>query len=527
MLKKTTNLIGDPVVSNNRVTFTVSPTARFTQHAKYLNPDFKSPDDILRTQAKTRITGFAYACPGYYTSRIYSDMQGRNLLGYIQVYVSEADIKNSKCDKVNLPGGTPPPTPEKPDPPITITPPAPKPIHPVPDVDVVIKNTKPTTPKVEKLPPTKPVDAFQSYCDKNYYPSGYKENGSGIKYERMPGTGSQVPPNDKSHCCPIAHPNGTPITVMSGGEALFSGVFKGPQYAHDGFSSYVEGEWVCGVMKSLKDLKDCGNGILNEETDMCEEITYTGNPGNYPLEMEEYYTEENDVSEMGVFSSGGEGSGEESEPPPTGPPTEEKSCEEDPDQDHCPPPCYCEDMGDWGYMCCIFECPGWDDYLGFLSGTIVGSASPPPVPDLPAPSIPNIFDILNGVDERNPAKPTGNEDPNLGNASFNANDIKNEAPEIQFRDDPTGGFNIVNPLETLPDDGSEAPRPQEDLETLPYPDGSGKNLEGDGSIPKPEGSGSDGKVKYPVNPEGTATPPTTGGKAEYPETGGTIKYPGT
>lgn len=173
-------------------------------------------------------------------------------------------------------------------------------------------------------------------------------------------------------------------------------------------------------------------------------------------------------------------------------------------------------MGDWGYLCCIFDCPGMDEFKNFLAFDVVGSASPPPVPDLPAPNIPNIFDILNNVDERNPAKPTSVEDPGLEPASFDANDIKNEAGEIQFREDPTGGFDIVNPLETLPEDGSEAPRPQEELETLPYPGGSG-NIQGDGGVPKPANSGqSNDSVQYPSNPGGTAEPSDTGGIVDYP-----------
>lgn len=168
-----------------------------------------------------------------------------------------------------------------------------------------------------------------------------------------------------------------------------------------------------------------------------------------------------------------------------------------------------------------------DDFKNFLAFDVVGSAYAPPVPDLPAPNIPNIFDILNDVDQRNPPKPTGQEDPNLGDASFDANEIKDNAPEIPFREDPTGGFNIVNPLETLPEDGSEAPRPQEELETLPYPGGSGEHIK-DGDVPKPENSGqNNNNVQYPSEPSGQAKPPDAGGSAKPPSTDGSYKYPGT
>lgn len=223
----------------------------------------------------------------------------------------------------------------------------------------------------------------------------------------------------------------------------------------------------------------------------------------------------------------GNGGGNPSEPTQPGDEQPAESCEENPDQDDCPPTCYCEKLGDWGYLCCIFDCPGWGEYLGFLSDDLVGTATAPPVPDLPAPDIPNIFEILNDVDQRNPAKPTGYEDPGLGTSSFDENDIKNNAPEVEFREDPTGGFNIVNPLETLPEDGSTAPRPKEKLETLPYPGGTGENTSG-GSVPKPsESSGIDGEVNYPSNPGGKAQTPTTGGKAQTPTTNGKVEYPGT
>ena len=205
---------------------------------------------------------------------------------------------------------------------------------------------------------------------------------------------------------------------------------------------------------------------------------------------------------------------------PTQPGESEESCEENPDQDHCPPPCYCEKLQEWGYLCCIFDCPGMSDFKDFIIGDAIGVAHAPPVPSLPAPSIPNIFDVLNGVDERNPAKPTGTEDPQLGNSSFDANDIMNNAPVIQEREDPTGGFNIVNPLDTLDENLSDPPKPQEELETLQYPGGSGNANEGNPSSNKTQ-------VETPGNPGGQAKPPTTEGQAKPPTTGEEIKYPGT
>lgn len=166
-------------------------------------------------------------------------------------------------------------------------------------------------------------------------------------------------------------------------------------------------------------------------------------------------------------------------------------------------------------ICKIFECPGWEVYLGTLyqvANYAIGEVEAPPVPDLPRPSMPNIFDISNDVDQRNPTKPTGSD--GVGDAGFDAAGIKSQAPEIPVREDPTGGFNIVDPLSTLPEDGSTAPRPQEELETLPYPGGGGGGSSG---APKPsDNDNHSSSVPMPDNPGGTAKPSDTGGTAVFP-----------
>ena len=147
-----------------------------------------------------------------------------------------------------------------------------------------------------------------------------------------------------------------------------------------------------------------------------------------------------------------------------------------------------------------------------MASFAVGDVDPPPVPDLPRPTPPNIFDVLNNVDQRNPAKPTGQD--GMGDTPFDATDVKNSAPEIPVREDPTGGFNIVDPLSTLPEDGSTAPRPKEQLEDLPYPGGSGSTQEG---LPKPSDSEQhSSSVSIPKSPGGSAKPSDTGGSAKYP-----------
>lgn len=190
-------------------------------------------------------------------------------------------------------------------------------------------------------------------------------------------------------------------------------------------------------------------------------------------------------------------------------------------------------------VCGIFDCPGWDQYLGKLNQianqavgrlsndidnivkNAVGDMSNVSTPDFGrAQRIPNIFDILNDVDKRNIPKPTGQEDSQLKNATFNANDIKNNATEIQFRDDPTGGFVIDNPLNTLPN-GSDFPRPGQ-LEQIEYPVES-ENSGGNEVIQKPKNY--DESIQRPQSPNENLTPPTTDETIETPVYDDTAKYP--
>jgi hypothetical protein len=128
--------------------------------------------------------------------------------------------------------------------------------------------------------------------------------------------------------------------------------------------------------------------------------------------------------------------------------------------------------------CELFSCPGWGDFMGGLEeiknsippapdwqivagtfrdiivpqivtdlGNMLGSTpQPPPAPVAPvAPSLPS------GLDDGGITAPTGQEAPGLGESTFDSNDIKNEAPTIIERPDPTGGgFSILDPVEGLP-----------------------------------------------------------------------------
>jgi|GEM_PF-2954419 len=161
-------------------------------------------------------------------------------------------------------------------------------------------------------------------------------------------------------------------------------------------------------------------------------------------------------------------------------------------------------------ICKIFECPGWEEYLGFITDTVamaIGDITTPevePLPDLEVPSTP----ATPNVDKKQLAPPTGKEDPALGDASFDSNDLKS-GEEIQFRDDP-GGFDIVDPLQQLEGTAKEAPQPALGSVTQPQPTG---------------GNASSGTAQQPQYNGGTATAPTTGGTAKQPDYGGSAQIP--
>jgi hypothetical protein len=170
--------------------------------------------------------------------------------------------------------------------------------------------------------------------------------------------------------------------------------------------------------------------------------------------------------------------------------------------------------------CDLFNCPGWDQYMGKLDEiksaippvpnwdqvaatfrdtivprmvsdmeTMLGTA--PSVPEEPA-ELPDLD--TRGIENKVPSMP----DPGLDTSGFTKDRIESEAPEIEFHEDESGGFDIVNPMDTLPDlpdtmpipgqtDAGEwdAGHPQEtDDEPLPIPeDQDGTPEIGDAPIP--------------------------------------------
>lgn len=428
--KNTTSIVGAPKVQNGELYFAVAPTALSVKHAKYVKPDFASLVDIAVVKSKTRVTGFAYKCPGYYTSRLYSDREGMNLIGYVQTYVSKEDVGSNGCASITEPTNTP-------------TPPVPKPIHPVPSVDVKVNKVSSEPKKAANY--SAPVSEANQKC---------REAGETSNWQLVGG----------SLCCPAD--------------------WK-VWYDHD------RNTWICGdPPKDIASTYCSSDAKYNSATGKCEstKFEYVGSSGDYPLELASYEKLAINEDSYSIGSGGGSDGGNDGDGGE-------------------------EEGGGNCNLCKIFECPGWEEYLGTLKDIAefaVGDVEAPPIPELERPSMPNIFDILNDVDQRNPVKPTGED--GIGNTTFDANDIKNSAPEIPVREDPTGGFDIVDPMTTLPQDGSTAPRPKE-MEVLPHPGGSG-NTPTEG---RPKPSGENAEIERPKNPEGTVKPP------DNPE--GKIKHP--
>ncbi|MBY6271109.1 MAG: hypothetical protein CW346_02740 [Bacillaceae bacterium] len=131
--------------------------------------------------------------------------------------------------------------------------------------------------------------------------------------------------------------------------------------------------------------------------------------------------------------------------------------------------------------CDLFNCPGWSQYMGKLDeiknaippapnwnqvavifrDTIVpklvadlevmlGTAPSPPAepPDLPGVD-------THGIEDKVPSMP----DSGLDTSGFTKDRIESEAPEIEFREDESGGFDIVNPIDTLPPLPDKMPEP--------------------------------------------------------------------
>lgn len=181
--------------------------------------------------------------------------------------------------------------------------------------------------------------------------------------------------------------------------------------------------------------------------------------------------------------------------------------------------------------CQVFSCPGWVQYMGEISD--IKNAIPPPpnwgdvagtfrdtivpavISDLrdmlgSAPDLPSPPQQPSGVDDRGITAPTGQQAPGLDNSGFSDGDIKDQAPKIPERSDPTGGFKINNPIDSLPSqDDFIKNSPIEGYNSTPANPTEGDNVaptpsEGDNAAPTP----SEGVNTAPTPSEGGNTAPT-------------------
>jgi hypothetical protein len=222
--------------------------------------------------------------------------------------------------------------------------------------------------------------------------------------------------------------------------------------------------------------------------------------------------------------------------------------------------------------CQMFSCPGWAEYMQKLQdiqnsippapnwqtvadtfrdtiepkmisdlSSLLGSVDDPPS----IPGAPSIPDLPSDLDTRGITEPTGQEDPGLGSSTFSEDDIKNNASVIQERQDPTGGFSILDPIAGLPSqDEFKQNKPNEGTADLPANPNEGDNVapnppdsdnysppnpKDDGNIaPKPTNDGS-GTAPMPGGTSGDFdTPPIpgdAGGTAPLPSESGTAPIP--
>lgn len=185
--------------------------------------------------------------------------------------------------------------------------------------------------------------------------------------------------------------------------------------------------------------------------------------------------------------------------------------------------------------CAVFQCPAWDDYMGKVDQIIDKIPKPPnwqnvseifrdtiapriksDMSDLlgKAPALPSIPSMPSGLDDRGIKAPEGKD--GIGNSGFDSDDIKNGAPKIPVREDPTGGFIIKDPVAEIKDPPklipkepeNKAPVPEEPENKAPMPKDDGAKApipeQEDVSPPTP----SDEKVNAPVPDQGSVSPPT-------------------
>lgn len=110
VIEKNGNVFGQPKSFQGKIRVDISGgSVKYVRHAKYLDKSMKTAVQVAQVKGN-KITGFAYNCPGYYLTRVYSDSAGTNMIGYIRVQVVASDVTTKGCQKVSEATATPPPS---------------------------------------------------------------------------------------------------------------------------------------------------------------------------------------------------------------------------------------------------------------------------------------------------------------------------------------------------------------------------------------------------------------------------------
>lgn len=192
--------------------------------------------------------------------------------------------------------------------------------------------------------------------------------------------------------------------------------------------------------------------------------------------------------------------------------------------------------------CAVFQCPAWDDYMSkinqiansipkppnwsVVAGTFADEIAPRVKADMKdlfnntmaprlksdmedvlgkAPDLPSAPDMPQLGEDIDLSPPEGKEAEGLGDSTFTKDDLENESEKIKVRDDPTGGFDINNPLDDLdppkltPNEPSnDAPVPKEPENNTPMPTDE---------LPAPPTPKDEEAAKPPVPSESSGSPP--------------------
>lgn len=542
--QNTTNDIGYVTYKDGMVYFPIdSNSTKAIRHAKYKDYKFEQFEDSQVTKAAGKVTGFAAKCPGYYITRTYSDTEARSQIGYIKYYVpadafGSTDI--SHCSQVTAPpnNATPPeqtihptyPNATASDPPESesvtpakinpsfLMPPAPKPAPVVPQptpappvaADICGNNNPVSTTKFNGM---YPVGMIQEGNNKiNFYIPCEAKNDNVLMYVQLTG------PNHQSWACGEDYAAISAAADFAQEAALVNqyGTLKGTETTRTYYKSQNLPIYTPTASSGITTKE-----VTRNSTETNCAVVYDSNEVTQDAAGNKRYVCETGQTLVGNQCQGEQGEFEtnvincswneicvaEFTPRFIDYPTTEPTEPTEPEL----PACYCEELAEWGgyemgFTCCIFECPGLHEIIGdfknFLAFDLVGTATAPPTPTMPAPEKPNLNNALKNVDEKTPPPITTTEDPELGISSFTADDVREAAPEIQFREDPTGGFNIVNPVEALDENLKNPPTTEMTVEQHPNLTGGSGNV----SDPIKAPSSYDSKAQQPSYSDETGTP---------------------